>query len=253
MVKCISFGLFDKKYFYLITLDFILLLFFYSFKYAIDENHNVGSNNILLFVLLSYIGQSLAIFFQIIINKYTFNNRNNDIKQCKKNKNVDNYPIKYIFNDLSRNLSNKDTFFFIIFCLLLLFIDILKSLMINIWKSNEINNFGFYHLFLLFFLVFQSYFFYHIKFYRHQYFSIIIILLSEIALLLFECYKYNLNDLFYFLFQLFISFLDSLFIIYIKGLMLYKYFSPYKLMYTFGIINSVLLLIMKKVGVKLPS
>ena len=54
------------------------------------------------------------------------------------------------------------------------------------------------------------------------------------------------------LLEIFVSFLESLFIIYSKGLMEFKFFSPYKATYIFGLINSLLLLIIYIIVLIIP-
>ena len=116
--------------------------------------------------------------------------------------------------------------------------------MIKIYKKeDDIILFGHYYSNLLFFLFLFPILFFHIKFYKHQYFSISVIIIMELGYYLLQ-YKYFIEKTLYFsLFQIIVSSLESLFNIYIKGLMEFKYFSPYRVMNTFGLIILFLLLI----------
>ena len=77
------------------------------------SNKGEKYNNHLLIVFLNYIGQSLCIFIQIIMNKCVFNNISN--KNGKKNNIKSHFTIKNIFNDQSEQIKNKDFIIFFLF------------------------------------------------------------------------------------------------------------------------------------------
>ena len=91
------------------------------------------------------------------------------------------------------------------------------------------------------FLFLVSKYLFNIHFYRHQYFSIILITLILLANYIFKYYNLeigkNFSSLFY---RLVYSVFKALFIAYIKGLMEYKYISPYKVCFIFGIFNFII-------------
>ena len=90
-------------------------------------------------------------------------------------------------------------------------------------------------------------------YYRHQYISIIIIISLEIFRLLIKLITGKYNDFKKKIgLQIIRSFLHSLFIGYSKGLMQYKYFSPYKALYIFGFINGVLIMIIYCISSFIP-
>ena len=177
------------------------------------------------------------------MNHFILKRRPNNFNQRENNKAID-YPIRLIFNDLSDRLTHKDIIKILLFSILLLSIDISKAIMNKIYeKSEEFITFEYYYCFQLFFLFIFSIIFYHKKFYKHQYFSIIALLISHLALLSIQYKSFKVETLYYSLFQIVVSIFDSIFIIYIKELMEYKFLSPYRTLYIFGIINFILLLI----------
>ena len=94
-----------------------------------------------------------------------------------------------------------------------------------------------------------SIFIYKNIYYIHQYYSIIITLILGLIRFLFirSYYSKIINNgtkfVLIFIFQILVSFFESLLIVYTKGLMEYKYFSPYKACYVFSLINSIIILI----------
>lgn len=254
---CISFGSCSKKFIFLYLISLIIsiatiislinissipTIFYYSYK----DNE---SKNFILKAFLSYIGQTFFIFMQLILVKCTFRNKIENIPKNKEKTSA----IKLIFNDSSDKMTNKDLINIIIFSIILLFIDISKAYLEIDIKLVLIMP---YYVFLLFFIFILSIYFYGIKFYKHQKCSIIFILIFEIIIsiimFLFLEQIVILQDILHLLLEIFVSFLESLFIIYSKGLMEFKFFSPYKATYIFGLINSLLLLIIYIIVLIIP-
>ena len=163
-----------------------------------------------------------------------------------------NLAIEYIFNDFSEQIQIKDLIFIFICCLLLLFSDYIKLLiqMKNEKKGdqlilNEQLNFA-----ELFFIIIFAYFFYKMKFYKHQIFSVLIIIFLGVLRYLIKIYHYyygllNATKLLFDLFlQIIVAIFDSIVIIYAKALMEYKYISPYKTCYIFGLINTIIIFVL---------
>ena len=81
---------------------------------------------------------------------------------------------------------------------------------------------------------------YNIKFYKHQYYSIVILVIIELILFVFDNYEKKVSGFFINLvIHIIYSFLKSLMTVYIKGLMEYKYITPYRACYKFGLINLI--------------
>ena len=94
-------------------------------------------------------------------------------------------------------------------------------------------------------LILSSKFIFKTRYFKHQYISIVIIFIFEIIryTVKFEQYfKFDNFFLSYFL-QMIRAFVDSIFVGYSKGLMNYKYFSPYKVTYIFGIIDLIAMIV----------
>ena len=250
----ISLGSCNKKFIYLYLISLVISIglirslinsFIYTPIYGYggyyDDFTDNKANNILLKVFLSYIGQSLFFIMQLILVKCSSKNERGNIAQ-KKIKRTS--AIKFIFNDMSDILTNKDLINILIFSFILLFIDISKAI---IEQDIELNIILHYYIYQIFFIFILSQYFYGIKFYKHQKCSIIFIIISDIILSisLFWLTHIKLERLNFLKVALHItcSFLESLFIIYSKGLMELKFFSPYKATYVFGFINTFILLI----------
>ena len=101
-----------------------------------------------------------------------------------------------------------------------------------------------YNFPLFIFLFISSILIFKMRYYNHQFISIIIIILLEIIRsifkILFKNIKNegkNINTFDEFLFQLLRASLQSIFFGYSKVLMEFKFFSPFKVTYTFGLIS----------------
>ena len=241
MCKFISCGRFDKKFIFLFFGNFIISNFILSFLIILGIVPNddfPNNNNILLYLLLFYIGQSLFVFPEIIINKCIFKKKD----QIKTIRNKSVLSIKYIYNNLIE-LSKKDKFIIFIMSFIIFIVDVLKEIIIKqfqkfeIFINGEINR-----VFLLIFLYIFSKKFYKIKYYKHQKISIFIIIITILIMIPFRI-TYNLKTIYLSLYQIISSFFDAIVVIFIKYLMHYKYFSHFKAAYVFGFINSILLII----------
>ena len=76
------------------------------------------------------------------------------------------------------------------------------------------------------------------KFYKHQYCSLMAFTVISIIKQILLYSDKEIKEFFaYYFFDIAYSFFRSLMTVYIKGLMQYKYFSPYKISFVFGILN----------------
>ena len=157
-----------------------------------------------------------------------------------------NLSIKYIFNQKSINFSLKENIHFYSVGLLKLFLDIIfiaYQLYIEI-DFKLIKFFTYYFQFELLFIFLSSKIMYNIQFYRHQYLSIFILTISGFINFLIKNYDNKIGKFFFSLFShMLYSFLKAFITVYIKGLMEYKYISPYKACYIYGIINLIIITI----------
>ena len=90
------------------------------------------------------------------------------------------------------------------------------------------------------------------KFYKHQICSILLIIFIGICRYLLKIFYYYgsfkiKNLLLYIFLEIIAGIFDSIVIIYIKALMEYKFFSPYKICYTIGLINTIIIIILMSI------
>ena len=239
MCKFISCGRFDVKIIFLFLGNYLVYFFLLGTlgnSGIISDFSNI--NNILLYLLLFYIGQSLFVFPEIIINKCIFKKKD----QKKTIRNKSQLSIKYIYNNLIE-LSKKDKFLIFIMSFIIFIVDVLKLIIVKTFQKSEIFIFGdIYNTFLLIFLFIFSKSFFKIKYYKHQNISIFIVIIASLIMIPFKI-TYNLKTIYMFLYQICSSFFDAIIGIFLKNLMHYKYFSHFKAAYVFGFINSILLII----------
>ena len=132
MGKYISCGKFDIKYLYIffiysaivMLLFFTIAMIFMNPKTYDESAYNI---NLLLFVFLSFFGQSLFIIVEIILNKFIFKNKNKDNDYKKSSNKESSLVIQYIFNDLSDNITFRDAIHIAIISLLYLLVDSTKA------------------------------------------------------------------------------------------------------------------------------
>ena len=201
---------------------FYLLIFVVSILKSIIPviNEDFKEKDILLISsFLTYLGQSLFFFFEK--NKASYEEKN----QSKLNK--------------------KDYIYIGIICLLLLIIDFYKILTI----LSEGNSFLKVILlvkswiYLLIFSILLSIFLFKIKIYIHHKIVICYYLLFEIYSLILVFWKGEILRPILWISLIGISFIESIIYILIKNLMEIKLFSPFKVCYLIGFINSIILLI----------
>ena len=249
MGKYICCGVFEKKYVYISLIQFafniIIIILFYLFLATNISNANVIKENkgIIQLVLLTYLGQSLCIIPELILKKYFKKEAGKKSISLFKKKSKKPYIIELIFNDYSDRITIKDRIHIALISLLMLIVDILKSYLSCRNKTFD----GDYNFIELIFLFIISSFIYSNVYYKHQYISII-------AMLVFEIIKYILKIKYYYistlativdcLLQIVLGFMDGIIIAYLKGLMLLKFYSPYKATYIFGFINCIISLIL---------
>ena len=253
----ISCGVFDRKYIYFILSYALIMILFATTLLIINGNLEDVKiyKNVLLSLLLSNFGLIFCYIPELITKKLVSDkkekniNRNNAFKfQLFKNEKK-KLAIEYIFNDFSTKIAVKDMIFIFICSLLLIVIDYLKIFIQkqNVEEDQLILNEQYNYIQLLFIVIF-AYFFYKMRFYKHQIYSILIIIILGIIryiIKIFHYYEWKKPNICFDLFlQIIIAIFESIVIIFAKALMEIKYFSPYKVCYTFGIINSIIILIL---------
>lgn len=234
MGHCISFGECYPNFVYLYILNFILLIGSIISLYLADIyslNEKGAHGNILFILFLIYLSLSFFYFIQLIMNKCIFKKRTNNNIRHQINR-----ITKYIFNDSSERINCKDFIKIFFISIILLIAETLRMLFTEISFVDSFSS-------LLFFSFILSVC--RDKYYKHQYFSIIITLIMKIISYVVQGFHMKVNFPFdYFCFQIFASFLESVFLMNIERLMKYNYFFlPCRILYIIGMINTFLLCI----------
>jgi hypothetical protein len=264
MGRYCSLGEIDKNYFYIVLTASITLGIGFISMFLFKRNSNSGivegvEANKLLKTLSRYLGFDLCYIGELILRKL--------IKRKEETKddqliNIDKKRSKimdYIFSDSKNKFKFKDILYLILICLIIL-IDDFMIIIIKAKKNQgfiifneEYNSIEFFLLFII------SIFIFKMIYYQHQHFSIILIILLEILRYLIKIFNdRNFSFLFsVFILQIIRSLCDAIFFGYIKGLMEYKYFSPFKCCYIFGFINTPIIiflyLIVSHISFKNPN
>ena len=244
----ISCGKCDKRYFKILCLFFLLniinLILYLIFLLITIVYLRLVTGVSLLKPLLTYIGMTLCFIPDLILKKKSQNKKSPEITEINNNKN-NKGSIEYIYNDLSDKIESRDYFHIGIISLILILIDFIK---IYLEKKENCEDAQYYFTELPFILIISMYI-YNINFYRHQYLSIIILtflgFLQYIIKILYyykstSKFKDIIIDLFL---QIIMGIGEAIYFSYVKSLMQFKFFSPYKACYIFGIINGIIVLI----------
>ena len=249
MKKYVSFGKLKSEYVIMIIIYFLIFVFQ---NYSMDYSEKYKNSN-LLDPLLFYFGNILCIFPPLLLKK---NSKSQNVSLKNKLDEEHKGIITYIYNNpYEKYLTTKDIIMIVIVSILIMVEDFCE---LFIDKINErcydnkevINNYYYFISFLIWFL-FSNYYL-KINHYKHQYISIIAVTIIGIIKLTYLSIKTYINKPFYmwWLIELLKLFIELLSILtssigygYIKGLMEYKFFSPYKCCFIVGIINLPIILI----------
>ena len=222
----ISLGKISKNYLILIFFAFIIGIYTFTLRLLIKDNKEYKfKQNSFMIEVVKYIYLSLCFIPDLI--------RNRNLK--KKNN----------YKRLKLSLKKKFIIFFI--CILLL-INSVSELFIYKKKVSEILLLSTNNSFLVLTLFIISKLFFDLNFYRHQYASIILIIILEvISYIIVILVRPNNIDLIQIIFEFFIYFffyvsLSTAFG-FIKIAMEKCYFSPYKICYSAGFVNGSIMLI----------
>ena len=248
MGKFISCGKCDKRFFKLLFLFFLLntiiVILTVIFICVTLVYLRFVTGVALLKPLLIYIGMALCFIPELILKKKSQNKNVTEITEINDNKSNKGF-IEYIYNDLSDKIENRDYIHIGFISLVLILIDFIK---IYLQKKENCEDAQYIFTELPFLLIISIYI-YNINFYKHQYLSIIILtFFGFIQYLIKILYYYkstsNFIDIIIDLFlQIVMGLGEAIYFSYVKGLMQFKFFSPYKVCYIFGIINGIIILI----------
>ena len=246
--RCITCGKINKKlcFFILgILILFIILIIIVSFYNLYAENNDIKLKDVLNYISFLFfvnLGESLMIIPGLILKKNAKSKRNDSELTQQKSDNI----TVYIFNPNSINFTIKEYIYLVLVGFIKLILDIITiSYKYTIDKDeNLLDSLLYSFQFELIFLFILAKFICKLKFYKHQYLSIIILTIIELVKFIIRHINNDIEHFFYdFLFHLVISFLKALITLYIKGLMDYKYLSAYIVTFIFGIMDFSLVLI----------
>ena len=259
---CISCGIFEIKYFFYCILFSIIEIYFNLFIYYdfgnndINTNTNIITDHNLLESSCLFLGYLLNIIPEWYSQKESKKKSVSSELKGENNKNT-NF-IKYIYNkSYNEYLSIKESLKFVFISLFLLLIEIFRQIQQILYRkinrnsntNTEINEPIFeYDKFEGYFYFIQFLIYFSIRtnsevYYKHQNFSFGIFFLIEFIKIIFFFIKNLSNKWAIIVIQIIISILHALYFIYIKGLMKYKFVSPYKCNFIIGIIYFPLIII----------
>lgn len=254
----ISFGKLELKYFIMIG-SAIGLLFLNKHSYPLYSKEkkeiikayfkkvgisvkesDIKNNNALLKSFLKYLGFSLFIIGEIIRKKLSRKEKESETNILSMNNTIKKN-LGQNKNDEKYKINRLDIIFMSCISIALLLNEFLAIAIKSIYDLPTIQIDEIYNTIEFTFLFFTSYLIFKLRYYKHQYLSIIIIIILEILRIIIK--KKDMNTIKNAGLQVIRAFIDSIFIGYSKALMEYKYFSPYKALYIFGFINVVILLV----------
>jgi len=250
MKFCFSFGMFDIKFAFYCTLVAVLDLYINLFIYKEDQN-NIFDKHLLLDPLCYYVGFLLNIIPALI--SYKCSRTKKERMRVNKLKEENIQSIEYIYNNpYDQYLSTKDFIKFIIVCLFLLSTDFMEIIISISTKTedNQPNDEGkidlyeddylFFEFLIIFILV---KYFKKTTYYNHQNISFLILCIMEGIKTVFFFSQSNSKNYMAIIFNIIISIIYGIYYSYIRGLMKYKFISPYKICYMIGMINVPIIII----------
>ena len=236
MGKYLSFHKIENKYICIILFTFIIYIFLYLygyityiiFKYNNKLEEIENNKNNLMFILIGVFLQSLFFIPELFIKRFSSSN-NNTFKEIKYN---------FKFKDILT----------IIFVDIILLINIFIKFLFLIKTKIEIlsgieSNIFYISIFFMTILLFKK------NYYIHQYISIIIIILLGIIESIFNFFQEDSEDIIFneIIIELSLYLINniafSFYLGYFKIFMEKYYFSPFKIFYLFGMINTLIILI----------
>ena len=237
MVFCISFGKINFKY--VIILIFFILKIIYA-NFIVYEYSEKINDNQLLDLLLTNFGYFLCVI-PALISKKMYRKRVDSINSIKINNNYSNFVNRLYNKPYSESLTYKEIINLFIISVIELIIEFcyIFTNIINDYDYNE----KYFFVEILIWFFFPSIFL-KLTFYKHQYTAIIIITIIGLIKTSISSFINKSFDYKTLILEIIIYTLNGIIYGYLKGLMEYKLFSPYKCCYAIGLINSILLIIM---------
>ena len=238
---CIACGKFNRKFCMIISsvlasniLSAILIFIFIGYiANRVIEGKTDYQPDPITYLFFLNLCESLTIIPGIIYKKKYSTSLNKMVAPKEKSETIE----KYIFNQRNSVIfSKREIIYLFLFAILKFFIDLGTILyMLYLENDNSLSSHTFQ--FELIFLFLLSKLLYKTQFYKHQYIAVIILSTIALAKLLIKYINKETNFFYHLIIHIILSFFISLKIVYTKGLMDYKFLTPYKICYIFGIFN----------------
>ena len=247
MKFCLSLGIFDFKYFLYFTMYAISTLIINVFIYHEDKN-NIINKHIFLDYLFLFVGYLLNFIPEWFSNKKSKSKEKQIINEKEEE---NNKSIEYIYNNpYDKYLSLKDISKILFICIIILLKELIEISSIKLHENYEKEKCE-YNFNIIQFLIIYLFSKYTTQtYYKHQNFSFLIFSLVEIIKIIFVLIRQINDDSYTTLFIIFSIILEiidcilySVYFLSIKGIMEYKFISPYKCNYIIGLINTPLIII----------
>ena len=177
--KCISCGKCQKKYCFLILGVFSVIAFDLLFVILIRKLEVSQDTHDWMFSLFFVnLGELLMIIPNLILKK-NISQKKDNATETKNNSTIE----LYIFNNNSVEFSRKDKISIIMFTIIKLILDLIYFFYFMIFRdANNYLELSYYSFkFEFIFLFILSIIIYKVKLYKHQYFSIIILTIIQLA------------------------------------------------------------------------
>ena len=215
---------------FIYTVLFFSLISLKVIGFKTISEFSIKKDFILMNPFLTYFGESLFFFFDLICQSFSYSEDDNN------------------------KINKKDYIFIGLISLLLLIIDIYKYFILIGFKIISYRSYIMIlnsWALLLLFSILISYFLFKIRVYNHHKLVIYICISFEIYFFSVVIDTREKNDFILLFTQFGISFIESIIIILIKNIMDIKFFSPFKVCYLIGFFNLIMsfiiLLILSKV------
>ena len=228
-MKYINFGKVDKRYLIPIF-DGIIMLFYYYFLENFPKCEIISQNPFIVNIYFS-IGIIFAFIPHLILKYRIKKSTNNNMIKANTSSKLN---IDLIYEDISENFSSKK----FRYLLLSSVGSFLQILLFNLFSNLCVYNMWFFDIILISFI---SHLFLKTKIYRHQYFSMIIIIIFGFGLNIIEYFQLdeeeNKINPFGIIMRFCSEFLFSLIVVISKYIMKNNYCSPYEFLMWDGIIT----------------
>ena len=235
-------GKIDKKFMVYLILNIIIVIIINLFDLLfLNSFYGKYLENILLNGIINFCPLVLLGIPELLIRKKYLNKK--EEKKEEKNAEIVDNKIVYLYNKPNKPMNCK-AFWLLVFLMIVYYLfDFAYNIFFYFLEIKEFFIFMIMVYLWIFLLCFKK-----IKFYKHQYLSIIIIILMgtlrnfDIIIIRFHIMKYM--NILYIIIIIFIFPVQEPLLFYnLKNYMQYKYYSPYFICFLFGLVNIIISII----------